>query len=269
MLNVDTVKIGFIGYGNMSGATSRGLIKSGIVDAKQIYASAKNYDKLCKNAAEDGINPCENSEILANECDIIFIGVKPYMVENVMSPIKDLVKDKVVVSLAANTYYEQLAEIMPGAHIVATAPNTPVSVCEGIFICETENNLEEEEKEFLQKLLESISLVLWMDKDHMGVGGVVAGCSPAFVSMFMEALGDAGCRHGLTRDVVYPMIAQMLVGTGKMALASGKHPGQLKDAVCSPGGTTIAGVEALEKNGFRFAVMDAIDQVENKIKGKI
>ncbi|WP_419024582.1 pyrroline-5-carboxylate reductase [Emergencia sp.] len=268
MLNTNTVKIGFIGYGNMAGATSAGLMLSGAIKPEQIYACANNYDKLCRKAAADGVHPCKTALEVIETCDVIFIGVKPYMVESVMSPLKDALDGKIIVSLAANTYHDVLEEIMPASHHVATAPNTPVSACEGIFICEEENTLAAEEKTFVHELLENLGLVLWMDRDHMGIGGVIAGCTPAFVSMFMEALGDAGCKHGLTRPVVYKLIAQMLAGTGKMALKSGDHPGQMKDAVCSPAGTTIVGVSTLEKNGFRFAVIDAIDQIQNKIHGK-
>lgn len=269
MLHLDTVKIGFIGYGNMSGATARGLIRSGAIRADQIYACAKNYEKLCDKAAKDGIHPCQTSLEVVETCDVIFIGVKPYMVADVMGPLTDALKDKMVVSLAANVFDDALEEIMPGTHHLFTAPNTPVSVCEGIFILQEENTLTEEQKAFAVKLLENLGLVLWMDQEHIGLGAIIAGCTPAFTAMYMEALGDAACRHGLTRPVAYSVIAQMLIGTGKMALESGDHPGQMKDAVCSPGGTTIAGVAALEKNAFRFAVIDAIDQVQNKIKGKI
>lgn len=267
MLDMNSVKIGFIGYGNMAGATGEGLMLSGAVKPEQIYACAKNYDKLCKKAAAQGIHACETSQEVVEACDIVFIGVKPYMVEDVMEPLKDVLGDKIVVSLAANRYYDDLEPVMPGAHIVATAPNTPVSVCEGIFILEDKHGLTEEQTVFVEELLKNVGLVMWMDKEHMGIGGVVIGCTPAFVALFMEALGDAGCKHGLTRPVVYSLIAQMLTGTGKMALKSGKHPGQMKDAVCSPGGTTIVGISALEKNGFRYAVIDAVDQIQKKVKG--
>lgn len=268
MLKMNTVKIGFIGYGNMAGATSQGLMLSGAVKPEQIYACAKDYEKLCRKVETEGIHPCRDALEVVQSCDVIFIGVKPYMVEPVMSPVKDALEGKIVISLATNTYNEELERIMPGVHHVATAPNTPVSVCEGVFILEDKHGLTEEEAEFTEELLRKVGLVLWMDKEHMGIAGVVIGCAPAFVSMFMEALGDAGCKHGLTRPVAYSLIAQMLAGTGKMALKSGDHPGQMKDAVCSPSGTTIVGVSTLEKNGFRFAVIDAIDQIQNKINGK-
>lgn len=269
MLDIRTVKIGFIGYGNMAGAVAKGLILSGAVAAKQLYACAKDYEKLCRKAETDGVDPCEDARALAEICDVIFIGVKPHMVEEVMTPLRDLIKDKIVISLAANKYCGELTQAMPGAHVVATAPNTPVSVCEGIFICEEENTLTDDERVFTEKLLSNLGTFIWMDKERMGIGGVIAGCAPAFAAMFMEALGDAGCKHGLTRAAVYKIAAQMLAGAGKMALKSQEHPGQMKDAVCSPSGTTIVGVSALEKNGFRFAVIDAIDQIQDKINSKL
>lgn len=268
MLITKDVKIGFIGYGNMSGAVAKGLIRSGAVKASQIYASAGNYQKLCEKSNSEGINPCETSLAVAEACDVIFIGVKPHMVAEVMQPLKSALKGKLIISLAANIFDDELEKIIPGTHHLYTAPNTPVSVCEGIFILQKENTLTDEEKAFTLELLEHLGLVLWMDREHIGLAGVIAGCAPAFTAMYIEALGDAACKHGLTRADAYSIISQMLVGTGKMALASGEHPGQMKDSVCSPGGTTIVGVSALEKNGFRFAVIDAIDQIENKMNGK-
>ncbi len=264
MLHLDTVKIGFIGYGNMGSAVAQGLLLANAVKPEQIFATARNYEKLCTNAAETGIHPCRVIGDLIDVCDIIFIAVKPYQVKDVMAPFKDHLQEKIIISLAANTYHQQLEEYMPGSHHLATVPNTPVSVCEGIFTCEETSTLTANEKEFVQKLLEKLGLVLWVDTDHMNIASTISGCSPAFAAMFIEALGDAGCKHGLTRDTAYQLAAQMLAGTGKMAIESGKHPAQMKDAVCSPGGTTIVGVSALEKNGFRFAVIDAIDQIQNK-----
>lgn len=269
MYDLNSVKIGFIGYGNMAGSAAKGLMKSGAVRSDQIYACAATYEEVLAKTQEQGGIPCHSAEEVVEKSDIIFIGVKPYLVEPVMTPLLDKLEGKTIISVAANVFEDQLERIMPGTHHIFTAPNTPVSECEGIFILQKENTLSQEEQDFVVKLLENISLVLWMDQAHIGLGGIIAGCTPAFTAMYMEALGDAACRHGLTRPEAYSLIAQMLVGTGKMALASGKHPGQMKDAVCSPGGTTIVGVSTLEKNGFRFAVIDAIDQIENKIAGKL
>lgn len=264
MHEFDNIKIGFIGYGNMASAIAKGLVASGALQPTQLYASARDYDKLCRNAVELGIQPCADTSSLADVCDILFIGVKPYQIKDVMMPLADKLDNKIIISMAAGVYHEDLEAIMPGSHHLATVPNTPVSVCEGVFVCEEKHTLTAEEAAFVQKLLEAISIIRFVDRAHMNIASTISGCGPAFASMFIEALGDAGCKHGLTRDTAYALAAQMLAGTGKMAVTSGKHPGQLKDAVCSPGGTTIVGVSALEQHGFRYAVIDAIDQIQMK-----
>ena len=264
MLNINTIKIGFIGYGNMASAIAKGLVRSGAVQPDQLFAAARDYDKLCRNAAELGIQPCKDTSVLADLCDILFIAVKPYQVEGVLTPLADRLENKIIISVAAGIYHEDLERILPGSHHLATVPNTPVSVCEGVFVCEAEHSLTADETILVRELLEAISVVRFVDRDHMNIASTISGCGPAFASMFIEALGDAGCKHGLTRDTAYALAAQMLAGTGKMAIESEKHPGQLKDAVCSPGGTTIVGVSALEQHGFRYAVIDAIDQIQKK-----
>ena len=136
MLSLDNIKIGFIGYGNMAGAIAKGLAASGAVKPEQLYAAARDYDKLCQKAAELGIQPCKDVSELADACDIIFIAVKPYKVKDVMSPLADRLENKIIISVAAGIYHEDLETIMPGSHHLATVPNTPVSVCEGVFVCE-------------------------------------------------------------------------------------------------------------------------------------
>lgn len=264
MLNINTIKIGFIGYGNMASAIAKGLIQSDAIQPDQLFATARDYDKLCRSTAELGIHPCKDTLELADLCDVLFIAVKPYQVEGVLAPLAGKLENKVIISVAAGIYHEDLARILPGSHHLATVPNTPVSVCEGVFVCETEHSLSTEETAFVQELLEAISIVRFVDSDHMNIASTISGCGPAFAAMFIEALGDAGCKHGLTHETAYALAAQMLAGTGKMAVASRSHPGQLKDAVCSPGGTTIVGVSTLEQHSFRYAVIDAIDQIQKK-----
>ena len=264
MSNLNNIKIGFIGYGNMASAIAKGLIASGAIEPDQLYAVARDYDKLCRNTTALGIHPCTDPSLLVDACDILFIAVKPYQIKDLMVPLADKLANKIIISVAAGIYHEDLEDFMPGSHHLATVPNTPVSVCEGVFVCEESHTLTAEETELVTELLQEISILRFVDKDHMNIASTISGCGPAFASMFIEALGDAGCKHGLTRDTAYALAAQMLAGTGKMAVTSDKHPGQLKDAVCSPGGTTIVGVSTLEQHGFRYAVIDAIDQIQKK-----
>lgn len=258
------LKIGFIGFGNMAQAIAYGFLRSGALEGGQLYACAKNYDKLRANTESRGIHPCETAAQAAEASDIVFIAVKPYMVADVIGPIADILKDKIVISVAAGVSFDDYEEILtPGTRHITTLPNTPVSVGEGIFILEEKHSLGGS-FELVHSLLSTISLVHTVDSAHVSIAGTIAGCGPAFVSMFIEALGDAGVMHGLPRALAYQLAGQMVAGTGKLLVETGNHPGAMKDAVCSPGGTTIVGVATLERKGMRSAVIDAIDAIERK-----
>ena len=139
-----------------------------------------------------------------------------------------------------------------------------MSVCEGIVVCERRHSLTADEWQAVRALLGGVGIVVEIDTPLLAVAGTVCGCAPAFVAMFIEALGDAAVKHGIPRDEAYRMVSQMVVGTGRLQLESGTHPAAMKDAVCSPGGTTIVGVAELERHAFRAAVIDAVDAIEGK-----
>ena len=143
-------------------------------------------------------------------------------------------------------------------------PNLPVALGKGVVLISPDDTVTEDELTALEEALKPAGLLMRMPEDKLDAGSAVSGCGPAFVAMFIEALGDAAVKHGVARADAYRMASQMIVGTGKLQLASGQHPGAMKDAVCSPGGTTIAGVAELERKGFRGAVIDAIDAIQNK-----
>ena len=263
MLNLNQLKLGFIGFGNMGSAIAYGLIDYDVLKGNQIYACAKNWDKLCRNTKAKGINACKDAAEVAANADMIILAVKPYMIEAVSAPIKDILQHKIVISIAANFPFDAYEKILlPNTHHLSTIPNTPIAVGEGIFICENKHSLTDEEITLFKQLFAKIAIVEFVETHQLSVGGTIAGCGPAFASMFIEALGDAGVKHGLTRAAAYRLASQMLVGTGKLQLATGTHPAAMKDAVCSPGGTTVVGVAALERKGFRSAVIEAIDDIE-------
>jgi len=196
---------------------------------------------------------------------VVVVAVKPYQVEAVLAPVKGMLAGKVVVSVAAGMTFDRYEEILaPGTHHLSTIPNTPVAVCEGIVVCERRHSLSEAEWQSVQALLSHVGLVIPVDTAQLGIAGTVCGCGPAFVAMFIEALADAAVKHGIVRADAYRMASQMVVGTGKLQLATGQHPAMMKDAVCSPGGTTIVGVGELERKRFRGAVIDAIDAIQDK-----
>jgi len=262
-LNKD-VKIGFIGFGNMAQAMAKGLVGKQALAPKQIYACAKNWEKLCKNAKEMGIHPCRDAKEVAEQADFVVVAIKPYLVEEVLGSIKEELKTKVVVSVAAGCLFEQYERILaPQTHHISTLPNTPVSVGEGILVCERTHSLTDQEYQTFEQIFGSLGLVEPVDTKQFGIAGVISGCGPAFAAMFIEALGDGGVLHGLPRELSYKLASQMIAGTGALQRAEGQHPAAMKDSVCSPGGTTIVGVSALERNGFRSAVIDAVDEIMN------
>ena len=242
-------KLGFIGFGNMGSAICDGLIKAEAVSTSNIFACANNWDKLLKKTESRQIKACKNAEELVKSSDVIVIAVKPNMVEKVLEPLKKELKGKIIVSIAAGCnadFYEKLLG------------------CEGVLLCEENHRLTAEQLEHFMSIFSTVATVEFIDSKVFSVAGTISGCGPAFVAMFIEALGDAGVKYGLKRDVAYRLASKVVSGTGELQLATGAHPAAMKDTVCSPGGTTIKGVTSLENSGFRSAVIKAIDAIENK-----
>ncbi|TPF95957.1 pyrroline-5-carboxylate reductase [Bifidobacterium sp. UTBIF-78] len=275
--------IGFIGYGNMAQAIAQGLVDAGVVRGHQIVACAAHYDKLEKNAATLGVRPLHNPVEVAVAADVVIVAIKPYQIESVVGPlVRELAKpDKFVVSIAAGwdlAKYQELfggegagdagetgkaaAGDAPAIHIQCTIPNTPMAVGKGVLVTEATNTLTREQTAAFEELFAPISLIERVDTAHMNIAMCIAGCAPAFTDMYIEALGDAGVKYGLQRAAAYRLAAKMVEGVGALYMATGTHPGAMKDAVCSPGGTTIRGVAQLEKDGFRGTVINAVDAIE-------
>ena len=259
------MNIGFIGFGNMAQAMLKGFIEYGKKDANSFYACAKDYNKLLSNTHKYGIHACKDAREVVINSDIVVLAVKPYLIEEVVKPLCNDLEHKIVISVAAGYNFEKYSKLLKSttAHI-STIPNTPISVGEGIIVCENKHSLNEEQLDIFMSLFKDIALVEFVDSHLLSIGGTIAGCTPAYAAMFIEALGDAGVKHGLPRKTAYNLAAKMLAGTGTLYLKEQKHPGEMKDAVCSPKGTTIKGVASLEKNGFRSAIIEAIDAIENK-----
>ncbi len=259
------MKIGFIGYGNMAQAIATGLVEKKVFEPKDVFASARDFAKLEKNTKKIGINACKDNLETVKNADIVILAVKPNQIKNVVRPLSAELQKKIVISIAAGIFFDEYEEMFKsGTHHISVMPNTPIGACDGILVCESKNSLDEKEIENFQKIFEKIALIEFVDTDHFSVAGTLAGCSPAFTAMFMEALSDAAVKYGLDRKTSYRLAAQVIKGTGSLYLKEGKEPARMKDAVCSPGGTTIKGVTALEKNGFRNAVIQSIDAIEGK-----
>ena len=249
----------------MAQALTDGLLRSGKVAPDEVASCARNWEKLCRNAGLRGIRPLERAAQVADFADVLVVAVKPRQVEAVLTPLRGRLAGKILLSVEAGYKKDRYETILaPGTHHISTIPNTPVSVCEGIVVCERRHSLTADEWQAGRALRGGVGMVVEIDTPLLAVAGTVCGCAPAFVAMFIEALGDAAVKHGIPRDEAYRMVSQMVVGTGRLQLESGTHPAAMKDAVCSPGGTTIVGVAELERHAFRAAVIDAVDAIEGK-----
>ena len=261
---MDNITIGFIGYGNMAQAIAQGLVASGVVKGGQMVACAAHFDKLEVNAAKLGVRPLHSAIEVVSAADVVVVAIKPYQIESVVGPLaEELAKPgKFVVSIAAGWNLGKYRELLgQGVHVQCTVPNTPMAVGKGVLVTETDNSLSEAETETFESLFAPISLIERVDTAHMTIAMVVAGCAPAFTDMYIEALGDAGVKYGLQRAAAYRLAAKMVEGVGALYMATETHPGAMKDAVCSPGGTTIRGVASLEESAFRGAVIKAVDAI--------
>ncbi|GFI40671.1 pyrroline-5-carboxylate reductase [Thomasclavelia cocleata] len=254
-------KIGFIGMGNMASAIAGGIIKSNFIEGNRVYAFDIDQEKLMKMNHEFNLISCESEIDLVEKVDLVVLAIKPNIVDEVIVKIKDKLDDKAVISIVAgydNEKFNQL--LLPSTRHLSVMPNTPALVLKGMTLLEKENSLTVTELEFVVEMFSSIGEVLILPSYQMKAGGSISGCGPAFVYMFIEAMADGGVSLGLPRDVAYKLASQTLIGSGMMQKETAMHPGILKDQVCSPGGITIKGVEALEENGFRNAVIKAVKE---------
>ena len=253
-------RIGFIGTGSMGSAVARAVYKSGL--AKELWLANRTPAKAEKLAEElTGARVCTNREVVEH-CDLIFLGVKPQLMEAVLADLKDaLLKSqerKVLASMAAGLSCSRLSAMVGTTTTwIRMMPNTPAALGEGVVqycgLWASQEDLDD-----FARLIAPAGMVDRVEEKLMDAASCVSGCGPAFAYLFMEALADGGVACGLPRDKAVEYAAMMLKGSAAMVLESGQHPGQLKDQVCSPGGTTVQGVRALEKGGFRSAVMEAV-----------
>ncbi len=250
--------LGFIGCGNMAQAMMKGIIAKGIFVPDQIIASRRNEKALLEVQSELGIQTTTDNREVAEKADIIILAVKPFQFADVIDQIKDLVTtDKLVISIAAGQTIANIEALFgKEVRLVRTMPNTPALVMEGATGMCFNKQIREEDKKTAVELFESFGVVAVVAESMIDIVIGVSGSSPAYVFMFIEAMADAAVADGMPRAQAYQLAAQSVLGSAKMVLETGRHPGELKDMVCSPGGTTIEAVRVLEEKGLRSAVIE-------------
>jgi len=252
--------LGLIGSGNMGTAIIEGAISQHVLKPFQIYASDIDHNRLKQLETVYGIHTTLDNREVVHQSDIIILAVKPDRCPAVLDEIKDELDDsKGLVSIVAGWTTQGLrSKLKDDARVLRVMPNTPALVGEGMTVFSKDHNLHGDHISFLQRIFSSLGKVEMVEERLMDVVTAVSGSGPAYVYLFIEALADAGVLEGLSRDLSYKLAAQTVLGSAKMVLETGCHPAELKDKVCSPGGTTIEGIFGLEQRGFRGAIMDAV-----------
>lgn len=233
------------------------------VDAHNQIGAEQTKDNAARHCGK-AIKTCTNMEA-AEEADYLFLGVKPQMMEAMLNGIRPVLTERiaagkgcVLISMAAGIAISDISRMTGGCPVIRIMPNTPVEIGEGVVLYTLGEGVTDSDASELKLMLSKAGLLTELPEKLIDAGSAVSGCGPAFTYMFIEALADGGVLCGLTRADAYRFAAQMIAGSAKLMLKSGKHPGELKDAVCSPGGTTIEGVRELEAGGLRGTVIEAV-----------
>ncbi len=255
---------GFIGAGNMGGALARALAKK--INPKNIALFDKDEQKAKALAEELGSAACDMG-VIADECDVIFLGVKPQMLSDLaqdLSPLVDVRATKpTLVSMLAGVEIKKIEALFPDCPVIRIMPNIPVSVGAGMILLSKNDLVTPDTLAQFKSDMSQSGEIDEIPEKLIDAGSAVSGCGPAFVSLFIEALADGGVEVGLPRDKALLYAAQTLLGTAE-TVKGGLHPAVLKDRVCSPGGTTIAGVDALENGSLRGTTINAVKAAYEK-----
>jgi len=251
--------VGFIGAGMMSSALMDGLVSNEAVSSPKSIWCSDIMEKARITASEKGYHSTESSiEVCQNAPDAIIIAVKPNIVQDVCNTIASIDSNALIISIAAGVTLKSLESALPGRRVVRVMPNTPCLVGEAATGFSLGSRSNEDDRKVVQTIFSAVGLAMEVSEPLLDAVTGLSGSGPAYVFQFIEALSDGGVRSGLPRNVANQLAVQTVKGAAEMVLQTGKHPGLLKDGVTSPGGTTIAGVEALEKGGFRATTISAV-----------
>lgn len=261
-------KIGFIGCGNMGKAMISGIIASKKINIENILVSTKSINSKENIEKEFNINATLSNEEVVKFSDILVLAIKPNMFKEVIAEIKDEIKkETIIISIAAGITIDNLENLIGEDYkIVRTMPNTPALVREAISAICYNKNINNEDLDEVINIFNMFGKCEVLEEKYFHGFIALCGSSPAYVFMFIEAMADAAVKLGIPRNKAYKMAEQAILGSAKLALETGKHPGELKDMVCSPGGTTIEAVTELENGNFRSTIIKALEKCAEKSK---
>ena len=262
-------KIGFIGLGQMATALASGFLRAGLVSSERLFGFDVSSDAASRFASTTGATVCADAAETVARADVVFFAVKPQYMSAALEPVRAALasapSSKLLVSIAAGlpiSYFE--SALFPEIRIIRVMPNTPALVGAGASGFARSQNATPEDAALVGELLRSVGSAFELAESQLDAVTGLSGSGPAFVFLALEALADGGVKAGLPRPIALELAAQTLKGGAEMYLQTRKHPGELKDAVTSPAGTTIAGVAALEERGFRSALIEAVDRATKR-----
>ena len=266
------IKLGFLGGGNMSQAILKGLLSASVINPKEIIVSDVDSKKLNSLKKDFKINTTLKNREAVKDSDVIIISVKPQNIDEVLQESSDLAQGKkLFISVAAGVSITKITSLLSGKQskklaVARTMPNTPALVLQGVTAISFSDHVKKSDKQIVRQIFEAVGKTVEVDEDKLDAVTGLSGSGPAYIFTIMEALSDAGVKMGLSREVANKLTFQTVLGAAQLALESGKHPGQLKDMVTSPGGTTIHGIHALEAAGVRDALICAVEAATNRSK---
>jgi pyrroline-5-carboxylate reductase len=258
-------KLGFIGGGNMAEALIKGLVAASFFDSKNIFVSEPSKSKRDALHTKYKIKTTDDNDELGKKCDILIFAVKPQVLKEVLRDIRSVVgSDKLLISVAAGVPICIIDRVLRGDSkkkfsVVRTMPNTPSLVQEGVTAIASGNHVSKAGVKIAHRIFEAVGQTVDVEENHLDAVTGLSGSGPAYIFMLIESLSDAGVKMGLSREVANTLTIQTVLGSAKLARESGKHPGELKDMVTSPAGTTITGLHALEEGGLRTTIMNAVE----------
>lgn len=260
------MKLGFIGCGNMATAIINGIIKNSDIKSENIFVYDTYKPAVDKIYNELGVTVCDMPDAVRNNCDVLFLAVKPNVIGSVLNEINT--NKPLIISIAAGKELAFLENNIAAdnARIVRVMPNINAMVGEAICAYCYNEFVAEEDIEAVEMLLSCFGKCLYVDESQFSIYSAIGGCAPAFAYMFIDSLARAGVKNGMKKDEALQIAAQTVYGSAKMILESDQHPWRLIDNVCSPGGTTIEGVTSLQADGFESSVHNAVQKAFEKDK---
>jgi pyrroline-5-carboxylate reductase len=259
--------IGFLGTGNMAEALIRGLLHAGVVKPEQVVGSEPRPERAEEMTQKYGITVVADNNEVARRSGILILSIKPQVMSKVLEQVAPHVHpNALVISIAAGIPLAAIEARLPRARVVRTMPNTPALVSAGATAIAAGGHATPEDLQAAKRIFDSVGMTVILDESQMDAVTGLSGSGPAYIFLIIEALSDAGVKMGLSRYNAQALAAQTLLGSAKMLLETGEHPGRLKDMVTSPGGTAIAGLHTLEQGGLRTTLINAVEAATKRSK---